>query len=167
MQKRRKIYIASPLGFSEAGRYFLYEKLIPVFTGLGLDVIDPWTLTSPDLIRCVSSMPAGEKRIKEWSALNMVIAENNAKGIIESDGVFAVLDGCDVDSGTAAEIGYASASGKIITAYRGDFRFAGDNEGSVVNLQVAWFIENSGGRITSSLDEAAEEIKKLFVTSWI
>jgi nucleoside 2-deoxyribosyltransferase len=167
MQKRKKIYIASPLGFSESGRYFLYEKLIPMFNSLGLDVIDPWALTSPDLISPVAAMPAGEQKIVAWSALNRIIAENNTKGIIESDGVFAVLDGTDVDSGTAAEIGFASASGKIITGYRGDFRSAGDNEGSVVNLQVAWFIENSGGRITSSFSEAEEEIKRLFVTSSI
>lgn len=167
MHKRKKIYIASPLGFSEAGRFFLYEKLIPMFTGIGLDVIDPWTLTSPDLINKTSSMPAGEMKIRAWSELNRVIAENNIKGIMESDGVFAVLDGPDVDSGTAAEIGYASAAGKIITAYRGDFRSAGDNEGSIVNLQVAWFIEISGGVITSSLIEAEEVIKRLFVTSWV
>ena len=165
MQKRKKIYIASPLGFSEAGRFFLYEKLVPLFTSLRLDVIDPWVLTSPELINSASSMPAGKQKIKAWSGLNRVIAENNVKGIMESDGVFAVLDGTDVDSGTAAEIGYASASGKIITAYRGDFRSAGDNEGSVVNLQVVWFIESSGGRITSSLIEAEEEIKRLFITS--
>ena len=167
MQKRKKIYIASPLGFSEAGRFFLYEKLLPIFTKLELDVIDPWTLTSPELINRVSSMQAGEERVRAWSDLNRVIAENNAKGIMDSDGVFAVLDGPDVDSGTAAEIGYASAAGKIITAYRGDFRSAGDNEGSVVNLQVAWFIESSGGIITSSLVEAEEAIKRLFATSWV
>ena len=165
MPECKKIYIASPLGFSEAGRFFLYEKLVPLFNHLGLDVIDPWALTSPELINSVSSMPSGKKRIEAWSVLNKVIAENNVRGIMESDGVFAVLDGTDVDSGTAAEIGYASASGKIITAYRGDFRSAGDNEGSVVNLQVSWFIESSGGKITSSLIEAEKEIKRLFVTS--
>lgn len=165
MQKRKKIYIASPLGFSEAGRFFLYEKVVPMFTRLELEVIDPWTLTSNELVKAVSAMPQGEKRIKAWSDLNRIIAENNVKGIMESDGLFAVLDGTDVDSGTAAEIGYASAMGKIITAYRGDFRSSGDNEGSIVNLQVAWFIEISGGSISSSLDDAEKEIRRLFLTS--
>ena len=41
----------------------------------------------------------------------------------------AVLDGTDVDSGTAAEIGYAFARGKLIVGYRGDFRLSADNEG--------------------------------------
>lgn len=165
MKDRKKIYIASPLGFSEAGRFFLYEKIFPLFSRKRLEVIDPWTLTPPELIKEASSMPAGRDRIIAWSELNRIIAGNNVKGIDESDGVFAVLDGPDVDSGTASEIGYAAACGKIITAYRGDFRSAGDNEGSVINLQVAWFIESSGGRITSTLAEAEEEVKRLFVIS--
>lgn len=165
MQKLKKIYIASPLGFSEAGRFFLYEKVVPMFTRLGLEVIDPWTLTPPELVSATLSLPAGEERIKAWSDLSKIIAENNVKGIMESDGIFAVLDGTDVDSGTAAEIGYASAIGKTISAYRGDFRSSGDNEGSVVNLQVTWFIESSGGSISSSLVDAEEEIKRLFITS--
>jgi nucleoside 2-deoxyribosyltransferase len=61
--------------------------------------------------------------------------------------VFAVLDGTDVDSGTAAEIGYAFAKGKPILGYRGDFRLSADNDGSIVNLQVEYFIRASGGTI--------------------
>ena len=165
MKEQKKIYIASPLGFSEAGRFFLYEKIIPLFFSMDLDIIDPWKLTSPDLLHKVSSLPPGDKRLKAWAELNTVIAGNNTKGIIESDGLFAVLDGTDVDSGTASEIGYASGIGKPVTAYRGDFRNAGDNEGSIVNLQVAYFIQKSGGRITSSLDEAENEIRRMFISS--
>ena len=38
-----------------------------------------------------------------------------------SDVANAVLDGTDVDSGTASEIGYAFAKGKAIVGYRGVF----------------------------------------------
>ena len=65
----------------------------------------------------------------------------------------AVIDGVDVDSGTAAEIGYAFARGKPIIGYRGDVRLAADNEGAVVNLQVEYFIRQSGGCIVRSLAE--------------
>jgi hypothetical protein len=37
---------------------------------------------------------------------------------------------------------------------RTDFRPSGDNEATVVNLQVEWFIEASGGAIEPSLDLA-------------
>ena len=62
-----------------------------------------------------------------------------------------MLDGADVDSGTAAEIGYAFARGKPIVGYRGDVRLAGDNEAAVVNLQVEYFIRASGGTIVTRL----------------
>jgi len=161
----KKIYVASPLGFSEAGRLFLYERIIPVFEEAGLGVIDPWSLTPVSMINRVLAITESRERKKAWKDLNHVIAENNKKGIDYCDGLFAVLDGVDVDSGTASEIGYAAALKKPVTAYRGDFRSAGDNEGSIVNLQVEYFIFSSGGRIISSVKEIKEEIERLFISS--
>ncbi len=162
---KKKIYIASPLGFSESGRIFLYEKITPIFHESGFDIVDPWSLTPVDMIRNVLALPEGPERKKGWKTLNLVIAENNRKGIDLCDGLFAVLDGVDVDSGTASEIGYAAALKKPVTAYRGDFRSAGDNEGSIVNLQVEYFIYSSGGRIITSLNDIGEEIKRFFISS--
>ena len=68
----------------------------------------------------------------------------------------AVLDGADVDSGTAAEIGYAFARGKLIVGYRGDFRLSADNEGGTVNLQVEYFIRESGGTIVEPVRGSRE-----------
>lgn len=165
MSPKKRIYIASPLGFSDAGRFYMYEKIVPCIELLGIEVIDPWKLTPQDMIDRVLEMHAGSERISAWRELNMVIGDNNRKGIESSDGLFAVLDGCDVDSGTASEIGYAAALGKTVTAYRGDFRSAGDNEGSLVNLQVEYFIFKSGGGIARTLDGAIEEIKRIFISS--
>ena len=64
-----------------------------------------------------------------------------------------MLDGVDVDSGTAAEIGYAFARGKLIVGYRGDFRLSADNEGGTVNLQVEYFIRESGGTIVTRYED--------------
>ena len=55
-----------------------------------------------------------------------MIGGNNETAIKSAFGIFAVLDGTDVDSGTASEIGYGAAKGKIIVGYRGDFRMTGD-----------------------------------------
>src|SRR5208337_1430353 len=158
MLNKKRIYLASPYGFSEAGRLFLYDKIIPLFIRCGLEIIDPWELTPEEIIRNVSNMSPGPAKKTAWSEVNMVIADNNAKGIDLSDGLFTVLDGTDVDSGTASEIGYAFARKKPITAYRGDFRLAGDNEGSTVNLQVEYFVRLSGGRIITSLNEIEDEL---------
>ena len=65
-----------------------------------------------------------------------------------------MLDGTDVDSGTASEIGFAFALGMPIVGFRTDLRATGDNEAAVVNLQVEYFIRASGGTIVTSLDAA-------------
>ena len=162
MNKIKKIYIASPYGFSEAGRVFLYEKLLPAIEETGFVCIDPWKLTQENLIADVLSITDADKKKNEWCKLNRIIAANNSNAIKMSDCMIAVLDGTDVDSGTASEIGYAAALNKKICGYRGDFRKSGDNEGSIINLQVEYFILNSGGKIVFSLQDLKIELKKFF-----
>jgi nucleoside 2-deoxyribosyltransferase len=147
MRGRVRIYLASPLGFSEAGRHFYATVLIPFVERLGFEVLDPWTLTEARRIRGVQAMPYGPAKRDAWRALNLEMGATNRAAIDRAQGVVAVLDGTDVDSGTAAEIGYAFARGKFIVGYRGDFRLSADNEGSIVNLQVEYFIRASGGTI--------------------
>lgn len=150
---RKKVYIASPLGFSEIGRIFYYEKLIPMLQGSGFMVIDPWTITPAHKLHSVDSMEYGAGKRDAWKELNDEIAGNNTRSIDNSDMILAILDGADIDSGTAAEIGYGFAKGKRIVGYRGDFRLTGDNEGAMVNLQVEHFIRRSGGEIVTDYNE--------------
>ena len=77
------------------------------------------------------------------------------------DGVLAVLDGSDVDSGTAAEIGFAAALGKPVVGVRTDLRITGDNEATLVNLQVEWFIIDGGGNLFTDLDAAIAALTTL------
>jgi nucleoside 2-deoxyribosyltransferase len=156
-----KIYMASPLGFSEAGRLFYDGTLIPEVVRLGFEVVDPWTLTDQAKMKAVQNVPYGQARRDAWRRLNVEIGGNNRAGIDRADMVLAVLDGVDVDSGTAAEIGYAFAKGKPILGYRGDFRVSADNEGSTVNLQVEYFIRQSGGDIVTKLADLAPALAKI------
>jgi hypothetical protein len=57
-----KIYLASPLGFSEAGRDFYYRVLIPHLERTGHTVLDLWKLTDPGKIAAVLSLPVGVVR---------------------------------------------------------------------------------------------------------
>lgn len=157
-----KLYIASPFGFSEAGRAYMYGTVIPVIAGLHYDILDPWKLTPAHLLQEVNNMPYGPEKRDRWKALNQVIGANNTQAIRESDGIFAILDGVDVDSGTAAEIGFAAALGKPIVGYRGDFRLSADNEGSTVNLQVQYFIESAGGKLITELSDLSAALKAVF-----
>jgi len=149
---KKRVYVASPFGFSESGRNFLDNSIHPLLENMGLEVVSPWILTPKNSIEQVSSLPFSFEKREKWSELNKIIAKNNMNGILSSDYIFAILDGVDVDSGTASEIGFGYANGKKIIGYRSDFRYSGDNEGAIVNLQVEFFIKNSGGEIIHSLD---------------
>jgi nucleoside 2-deoxyribosyltransferase len=148
-----RIYMASPLGFSQAGRHFYEAVLLPVVRRLGFEILDPWTLTDRDRLAAVQALPYGTARREAWRSLNREMGATNRAAIDAAHAVVAVLDGVDVDSGTAAEIGYAFARGKLIVGYRGDFRLSADNEGSTVNLQVEYFIRESGGTIVERYED--------------
>lgn len=62
------------------------------------------------------------------------IFKGDLAGLEGADLVVAILDGPDVDSGTAWECGYAYAKGKKIYGLRTDFRIFGPEE--KVNLMV-------------------------------
>jgi nucleoside 2-deoxyribosyltransferase len=156
-----KIYLAGPYGFSEAGRHFYHGVLIPLVADLGHEAVDPWALTDPTRIATVAALPEGAERRAAWRKLNMAIAAENRAAIDRCDAMLAVLDGADVDSGTAAEIGYGFARGKPILGYRGDFRISADNEGGTVNLQVEYFIRESGGDIVATLSEIEPALQRM------
>ena len=97
--------------------------------------------------------------------MNRAIGGRNAELISDAAGVLAFLDGPDVDSGTAAEIGYAAALHKPIVGIRSDFRVSGDNEATVVNLQVEWFVADSGGTIVGELDAGLRALAQALAAS--
>ena len=120
---------------------------------------DPWAHQGD--IGAVQALPFGAERREAWRKLNMEIGRKNRVAIDGCNAMFAVLDGTDVDSGTAAEIGYGFARGIPILGYRSDFRLTGDNEGGIINPQVEYFIRASGGDIITSLNELPGAIAKL------
>jgi hypothetical protein len=158
---RHENLFGQSVGLSEVGRAYYKNTLIPTVESCGLDVVDPWTLTDGAKIDKIKDMDYGAAKRDAWRRLNPEIGGNNRAGIDGADMVLAVLDGVDVDSGTAAEIGHAFGKGKPILGYRGDFRLSADNEGSIVNLQVEYFIRASGGDIVSEIKELGPALEKL------
>jgi nucleoside 2-deoxyribosyltransferase len=153
-----RLYLASPLGFSASGTNYKDAVLKPALSKLGFEVIDPWTLTSSKKLEAINALPMS-KRKAAWQKLNLEIGKQNQVQIDRADLVLAVLDGSDVDSGTAAEVGYAFGQKKKIFGYRSDFRLASDNEGALVNLQVEYFVLASGGKIVRQLSQLPNDIK--------
>ena len=147
-KSKKRIYLAGPLGFSEAGK--LFNGVLAKRLSKRYNVIDPFKLTKKSKIQAILKLPRLDEQRDAWRLLNPQIGRGNQKAIDSCDVVLANLDGQDVDSGTAAEIGYAFAKGKPIIGYRGDLRLSSDNVGLTVNLQVEFFIRESGGEILSN-----------------
>lgn len=154
-----RIYAAGPLGFTDATRPFHEDVLVPALRGRGFEVLDPWA--GGAAIEAALTVRDPAARVAALQAANREVAAANAAMIRDCDGVLAVLDGPDVDSGTAAEIGYAAALGRVVVGWRSDVRTAGDNEGAIVNLQVQHFVEVTGGTVERSLEAAIDRLVAL------
>jgi len=154
----KKIYLAGNLGFSELGKYSL--EMVKTRLKSKFEVFDPFEINSSLGEKIISIEKETFRSMEEITNLlheiNMQIGEKNMDLINDADILVANLDGSDVDSGTAAEIGFAFANGKTIIGYRGDFRNSGDNIGSKVNIQVEYFIFASGGNIYYSMEKLIE-----------
>src|SRR3954454_14559986 len=139
-----RCYVASGLGFSEAGAHYYEHVYLPALRAV-VTPVDPWTLTT--------AQEAAEARAaRREHEFALEIGGRNAAAIRSCALLTAHLDGQEVDSGTAAEIGFAAALGVRCFGLRTDLRDSGE-PGVRVNLQVEAFIALSQGRICASLEE--------------
>ena len=119
MNKRKKtVYLAGPLFTHAELKYNLELKDMLIKKGFSV------FLPQKDAEDAAAER---EKQNQEW------IFKKCLEGVDNSDIVIAVLDGVDVDSGTAWEIGYAYAMQKPIIGIRTDFRTLSDG---IVNLMI-------------------------------
>jgi nucleoside 2-deoxyribosyltransferase len=155
-----RIYVASPLGFTEAGRLYSEQVVLPALRAAALEPLDPWAVEAEiaDVFALDRHDPHRATRLHET---NRLVGRRNAELIRSAAGMLAILDGDDVDSGTAAEIGYAAALRCPVVGLRTDLRVTGDNEATLVNLQVEWFVEESGGVLTTALADAIASVVRV------
>jgi nucleoside 2-deoxyribosyltransferase len=148
---RARCYVASPLGFTEAGRRYYADVYLPALSAV-VEPVDPWGLTTQAEVDAARA--AG--RLEEMA---LTIGRRNMQAIRSAQLLAAYLDGQEPDSGTVAELGYAAGIGKVCFGLRTDFRQAGE-EGAVVNLQVQTLIVESGGAIAGSLEEFSDMLRR-------
>jgi nucleoside 2-deoxyribosyltransferase len=86
---------------------------------------------------------------------HQAIFEDCLTGVRDADVVVAILDGEDVDSGTALEMGYAMALGRPILGLRTDLR-ASEERG--VNLMVAFACRELSVDIDASVHSLARKV---------
>lgn len=64
------------------------------------------------------------------------IFAKDLEGLDGAEGVVAIMDGTDPDSGTCWECGYAYAKGKPVVLFRSDLRRSGDAHGIPYNAML-------------------------------
>lgn len=154
-----KIYLASPLGFcSEHADY--RKRITDHLKAQGHEIFDPWEQKHVDQkieaaldIYDPKEMKTAIDKAAEFAG------RVNADGIKSSDAVLAILDGAEVDSGTAAEIGYGAGIGKKCYGLRSDLRNMGELPGLPINLQVLYFITSTGGVLFRRLENVLIDLK--------
>jgi nucleoside 2-deoxyribosyltransferase len=143
------IYLAGPL-FSKAERNWMREIRHHILEFAkkqprDVQIVWPYELISQHEIESM-----GAKAIHE------IFSRNKSK-LDTANILIAVLDGTQVDDGTAWEIGYfyarKSVDSKII-GIRTDFRNAGDLKHSTINLMI----EASCNKIVTSIDDMLAEL---------
>src|SRR5699024_5651146 len=107
------------------------NTLIPLLA-THVDVENPWDDTRfVEEFAEIGDIDSVDEQRRRLGTINRQLGQANVESIDRVDAVFAILDGVDVDSGTAAEVGYGFAKGKLVCGLRTDFRLAGDNVGSI------------------------------------
>ncbi|MFZ0088187.1 MAG: nucleoside 2-deoxyribosyltransferase [Solirubrobacteraceae bacterium] len=144
-----RCYIASPLGFTEGGIDYYRRVYLPALANV-VEPVDPWALTSGEEL--ADARARGRQR-----ELALEIGHRNERAIRSCALLAAHLDGQELDSGTAAEVGYGAALGLRCFGLRTDLRRSGE-EGVEINLQVQTFIADSGGCIVRSLAELVDAL---------
>ncbi len=132
----RKIFLAGPL-FNEAEREFNAKAA----TRLRSEGFEVWLAQEKGLLK------QGTDPEKKY------LFEEDLKALRESDFIVAILDGNDVDAGTAFELGYAYASGKPLYGLKTDYRSFSPIEN--VNLMIEVPVRH----IFRSLDEVIAALK--------
>lgn len=89
-------------------------------------------------------VPQDNEAINDKSSFadSVTIADADAKELMESDFLIAVIDGVEIDSGVAAEIGMFATTGKPIYALYTDVRLNGADNKDKVNALIKDATEN-------------------------
>lgn len=144
---KKQCYLASPFGFTDAGRHYYHQIYLPALAQV-VEPIDPWSL-----------VPDEESAMPLTASIALRIGRRNIEAIRAAPMLIACLDGQEPDSGTVAELGFAVGLGKLCFALRTDIRQSGDSPSSI-NLQVEALVIESGGTVARSLQELIRSVRE-------
>lgn len=150
MRKKKQIYVAGPL-FSEHERKFLEGITEKLAKKLGLDPLEDIFLPHRD----AGDIGLHGERRREIFSSDLEFLE-------DASVIVALLDGPDVDSGTAVELGYAFARNKDIFGILTDWRCWNRTKQKITKINnMIWGVCGSGKRIFRRIDdELIENVRR-------
>jgi nucleoside 2-deoxyribosyltransferase len=138
----------------------LDEVVIPGLSDRGYCILDPWD-EGGRIFDGILDEPVATRNQDAVLERATRVGARNAEMIQQCSAVLAILDGCDLDSGTCAEVGYAAALPRPVVGVRTDSLSVGDFPELPINLQVKFFVEHSGGELVFSLNAAYAVLEDL------
>jgi len=149
MTRKKTLYLANPYGFSEQQRAGPLTELAAALEALGADVWEPFARNNQ-----IDKLAPG------WAYR---IGQADLRDVRDSDGIFAVVNGCPPDEGVMVELGMAIAWEKPVFLFRDDFRRCTDSEVYPLNLMLFTGLPEHGweDHWYDSLDGLADPDKAL------
>lgn len=117
----KTIYLANPYGFSLQQKELL-NPIVESLRSLNLVVWEPFARNT----QIDFSKPG-------WA---YDVAQKDYNDVVNSDGIFAIINGTPPDEGVMVELGIAIALRKQIFLFRDDFRKCTDSEDYPLNLML-------------------------------
>ena len=118
----KTVYLANSYGFSAQQKTMLLPPIVAALEELGLEVWEPFVRNNQ-----VDFLEGG------WAYR---IGQRDFSDVVESDAIFAVVNGVPPDEGVMVELGMAIALKKPTFLFRDDFRRVVESEQYPLNLML-------------------------------
>ena len=145
----KTIYLANPYGFSLQQKTTLLPPIVAALEELGLEVWEPFSRNNQSAF-----LRAG------WAYR---IGQEDFRDVVQSDAIFAVVNGIPPDEGVMVELGMAIAMKKPTFLFRDDFRRVTECEQYPLNLMLFTGLPEEGWHdyYYTSVEEIASPEKAL------
>ena len=122
MNPKKTLYLANAYGFSAQQRGGPLASLVAALEDIGAEVWEPFARNNQ-----------GDQTSPGWAYR---VGQADLRDVRDSDGLFAVVNGCPPDEGVMVELGMAIAWGKPVFLFRDDFRRCSDSGVYPLNLML-------------------------------
>ncbi len=126
----KTLYLANPYGFSEQQKQGPLQDIKAALESIGAIVWEPFERNNQ-----VDFSKAG------WA---YQVGQSDLRDVRDSDGTFAIVNGCPPDEGVMIELGMAIAWGKPTFLFRDDFRRCTDSDTYPLNLMLFTGLPETG-----------------------